>query len=117
MSPIEAPAGAPNILMILTDDVGFGASSTFGGPDQTPNFQRVGLQHHRVVLVPTRAALITRRNHHRRRVLCGSFDLQPSRRQGRLLFHLVLETHAGRALVLFRREARARERHRRCYGG
>src|SRR6516164_2892171 len=38
---IEAPAGAPNVLLILTDDVGFGASSTFGGPIQTPNFQRV----------------------------------------------------------------------------
>src|SRR5499427_10197065 len=34
---IEAPAGAPNVLLILTDDVGFGASSTFGGPIQTPN--------------------------------------------------------------------------------
>ena len=38
---IEAPAGAPNVLLILTDDVGFGATSTFGGPIQTPNFQRV----------------------------------------------------------------------------
>ena len=37
----EAPPGAPNILLILTDDVGFGASSTFGGPIQTPNFQRI----------------------------------------------------------------------------
>src|SRR6516165_884700 len=35
---IEAPAGAPNVLLILTDDVGFGATSTFGGPIQTPNF-------------------------------------------------------------------------------
>ena len=33
---IEAPAGAPNVLLILTDDVGFGATSTFGGPIQTP---------------------------------------------------------------------------------
>jgi len=38
---IEAPAGAPNVLLIMTDDVGFGASSTFGGPIQTPNFQRI----------------------------------------------------------------------------
>jgi arylsulfatase len=37
---VEAPAGAPNVLLILTDDVGLGASSTFGGPIQTPNFQR-----------------------------------------------------------------------------
>src|SRR5262252_7756184 len=38
---VEAPAGAPNVLLILTDDVGFGASRTFGGPIQTPNFQRL----------------------------------------------------------------------------
>ena len=38
---LEAPAGAPNVLLILTDDVGFGASSTFGGPIETPNFQRI----------------------------------------------------------------------------
>src|SRR6516225_5046158 len=38
---VEAPKGAPNVLLILTDDVGFGASSVFGGPIQTPNFQRI----------------------------------------------------------------------------
>jgi hypothetical protein len=38
---LEAPTGAPNVLLILTDDVGFGASSTFGGPIETPNFQRI----------------------------------------------------------------------------
>ena len=38
---VEAPAGAPNVLLILTDDVGFRASSTFGGPIKTPNFQRL----------------------------------------------------------------------------
>src|SRR5262245_65338412 len=36
---VEAPKGAPNVLLILTDDVGFGASSTLGGPIQTPNFR------------------------------------------------------------------------------
>jgi arylsulfatase len=68
---VEAPAGAPNILLILTDDVGFGASSTFGGPIQTPNFQRIadaGLRynmfHTTALCSPTRAALITGRNHH-----------------------------------------------------
>jgi arylsulfatase A-like enzyme len=68
---VEAPAGAPNILLILTDDVGFGATSTFGGPIQTPTFQRLadsGLRytkHHTTALCsPTRAALITGRNHH-----------------------------------------------------
>jgi len=68
---VEAPAGAPNILLILTDDVGFGATSVFGGPIQTPNFQRVadrGLRyncwHTTALCSPTRAALITGRNHH-----------------------------------------------------
>ena len=68
---VKAPAGAPNILLILTDDVGFGATSVFGGPIQTPNFQRVadrGLRyncwHTTALCSPTRAALITGRNHH-----------------------------------------------------
>jgi arylsulfatase len=68
---IEAPKGAPNVLLIMTDDVGFGASSTFGGPIATPNFQRVadtGLRynvfHTTALCSPTRAALITGRNHH-----------------------------------------------------
>ena len=38
---LEAPNGAPNVLLILTDDVGFGASSPFGGPIQTPTFQQL----------------------------------------------------------------------------
>src|ERR1700680_3870047 len=38
---VRAPKGAPNILLILTDDVGFGATSTFGGPIQTPTLQRL----------------------------------------------------------------------------
>src|SRR5499427_2103277 len=68
---IEAPAGAPNVLLILTDDVGFGASSTFGGPIQTPTFQRLAdsglrynMYHTTAMCSPTRAALITGRNHH-----------------------------------------------------
>jgi arylsulfatase A-like enzyme len=68
---IEAPKGAPNVLLIMTDDVGFGASSTFGGPVQTPNFQRLadsGLRyntfHTTALCSPSRAALITGRNHH-----------------------------------------------------
>jgi Sulfatase/Family of unknown function (DUF6151) len=68
---VEAPQGAPNVLVILTDDVGFGASSTFGGPIQTPNFQRLADQglrynefHTTALCSPTRAALITGRNHH-----------------------------------------------------
>jgi arylsulfatase len=68
---VEAPKGAPNVLLILMDDVGFGASSTFGGPIQTPSLQRIadsGLRfnmfHTTALCSPTRAALITGRNHH-----------------------------------------------------
>jgi arylsulfatase len=68
---VEAPKGAPNVLLIMTDDVGFGASSTFGGPIQTPTFQRLAdsglrynMYHTTALCSPTRAALITGRNHH-----------------------------------------------------
>lgn len=68
---VEAPKGAPNVVVILTDDVGFGASSTFGGPIPTPTLDalaRNGLRYnafHTVGLCsPTRAALLTGRNHH-----------------------------------------------------
>src|SRR5262245_42977523 len=68
---VQAPAGAPNVLLILTDDVGFGASTPFGGPIQTPNFDRIandGLRynafHTTALCSPTRAALISGRNHH-----------------------------------------------------
>src|SRR5271165_1241187 len=68
---IEAPKGAPNILLILTDDVGYGASSTFGGPIPTPTMDRLaksGLRynqfHTTALCSPTRAALLTGRNHH-----------------------------------------------------
>jgi arylsulfatase A-like enzyme len=68
---VKAPEGAPNILLILTDDVGFGASSTFGGPVPTPTMDRLakeGLRytefHTTALCSPTRAALLTGRNHH-----------------------------------------------------
>jgi arylsulfatase len=67
----KAPKGAPNVLLIMTDDVGFGASSTFGGPIETPNYDKLakrGLKYNRfhttALCSPTRAALITGRNHH-----------------------------------------------------
>lgn len=47
---VKAPAGAPNVLLVLTDDVGFGASSTFGGPIPTPNLDKLaarGLKYNR----------------------------------------------------------------------
>ncbi|MFO1001678.1 MAG: arylsulfatase [Planctomycetaceae bacterium] len=69
--PLKAPAGAPNVLLVLLDDVGFGATSTFGGPCHTPTFQMLadnGLKfnhfHTTALCSPTRAALITGRNHH-----------------------------------------------------
>jgi arylsulfatase A-like enzyme len=68
---VQAPEGAPNILLILTDDVGFGASSTFGGPVSTPTMDRLAMnglrytQFHTTALCsPTRAALLCGRNHH-----------------------------------------------------
>ena len=68
---VRPPATAPNVLVILIDDVGFGASSAFGGPCQTPNFERLaagGLKYNRfhttALCSPTRQALLTGRNHH-----------------------------------------------------
>src|SRR5262245_45352686 len=68
---IEPPKGAPNVLLIMTDDVGFGAPSTFGGVIPTPNLDRIGKMglrytnfHSTALCSPTRAALITGRNHH-----------------------------------------------------
>jgi len=69
--PVQAPKGAPNVLVVLLDDVGFGATSTFGGPAATPTLDRLarsGLRynqfHTTALCSPTRAALITGRNHH-----------------------------------------------------
>ena len=68
---LRPPKGSPNILVILLDDVGFGASSAFGGPCQTPNFEKLaanGLKYNRfhttALCSPTRQALLTGRNHH-----------------------------------------------------
>lgn len=67
--PRKAPAGAPNVLVIMTDDVGFGSSSTFGGAIPTPTFDalaREGLRYNRfhttAICSPTRASLLTGRN-------------------------------------------------------
>jgi arylsulfatase len=72
--PIEElrpPAGAPNVLVVLLDDVGFGAASAFGGPAATPTAERLtsgGLAYTRfhttALCAPTRAALLSGRNHH-----------------------------------------------------
>jgi Sulfatase len=72
--PIEQlrpPKGAPNVLIILLDDAGFGSASAFGGPCQTPNAEKLaanGLKYNRfhttALCSPTRQALLTGRNHH-----------------------------------------------------
>jgi arylsulfatase A-like enzyme len=71
IEPLRPPAGAPNVLVVLLDDVGFGASSAFGGPCATPTAERLagnGLKYNRfhttALCSPTRQALLTGRNHH-----------------------------------------------------
>ena len=71
IEPLRPPAGAPNVLVVLLDDVGFGASSAFGGPCRTPTAERLaagGLKYNRfhttALCSPTRQALLTGRNHH-----------------------------------------------------
>ncbi|MBI5839197.1 MAG: arylsulfatase [Chloroflexi bacterium] len=69
--PLRPPKGAPNVLIVLIDDAGFGASSAFGGPVHTPTAERMaadGLKYNRfhttALCSPTRQALLTGRNHH-----------------------------------------------------
>ena len=71
IEPLRPPTGAPNVLIMLLDDVGFGASSAFGGPCRTPTAERLaagGLKYRRfhttAMCAPTRQALLTGRNHH-----------------------------------------------------
>lgn len=70
-TPARAPEGAPNVLVVLTDDVGFSAVTSLGGPIPTPTFDYLannGLRYNRfhvtAMCSPTRAALLTGRNHH-----------------------------------------------------
>ncbi len=71
ITPLRPPDGAPNVLIVLIDDVGFAASTAFGGPCNTPTFERLaadGLKYTRfhttALCSPTRAALLSGRNHH-----------------------------------------------------
>src|SRR4051812_49248758 len=71
ITPLRPPAGAPNVLIVLLDDVGFAASSAFGGAINTPTAERLaanGLKftrfHTTALCSPTRQALLTGRNHH-----------------------------------------------------
>ncbi len=68
---VKAPEGAPNVVIVLIDDIGFGATTTFGGPIETPAFDRLaenGLRynqfHTTALCSPTRVALKSGRNHH-----------------------------------------------------
>ena len=70
-APLRPPAGAPNVVVVLIDDAGFGNPSTFGGPVQTPTLDGLaarGLRYNRfhvtALCSPTRAALLSGRNHH-----------------------------------------------------
>jgi arylsulfatase A-like enzyme len=71
IEPLRPPTGAPNVLVVLIDDCGFGASSAFGGPCHTPTAERLaanGLKYNRfhttALCSPTRQAMLTGRNHH-----------------------------------------------------
>jgi len=69
---VKAPQGAPNVIIVLVDDLGFAGTSTFGGPVTTPTFDQIASEglsynnfHTTAVCSPTRAALKSGRNHHR----------------------------------------------------
>ena len=71
IEPVRPPEGAPNVLIMMIDDAGFGSASAFGGPCRTPNAERLaanGLRFNRfhttALCSPTRQALLTGRNHH-----------------------------------------------------
>lgn len=71
IEPVQAPKGAPNVIYIVLDDIGFGGLGCFGGPVETPNIDRLastGLRynnfHTTAICSPTRACLLTGRNHH-----------------------------------------------------
>lgn len=101
---IEAPEGVPNILLVLTDDVGFGAVSPFGGAIPKPNLERLakrGLTYNRFhtagVCSPTRASLLTGRNHHR--VGMGFVPESPSPYPG---YHAILSDAAASVARILR---------------
>ena len=73
----RAPAGAPSVVYIVLDDVGFSAMSSYGGPIETPNIDRIaneGLRytqwHTTALCSPTRSCLLTGRNHTRNSMAC-----------------------------------------------
>ena len=82
---VNPPAGAPNIVIVLIDDMGFGQSSSFGGPITMPTLARLaqaGLRynhfHTTALCSPTRVTLLTGRNHHINNMDCIMADFAPS---------------------------------------
>jgi hypothetical protein len=95
---VRPPKGAPNVLVVLIDDVGFGASSAFGGPCQTPNFEKLasgGVKYTRLhttaLCSPTRQALLTGRNHHSVGMSSEESGLDQGQQDGRRVVRLVAE--------------------------
>jgi arylsulfatase len=91
------PPGAPNVLVIMTDDVGFAASSTMGGAIPTPNLDRLAADgltynnfHTTALCSPTRAALLTGRNHH-----AVGFGTVSDLAQGKPGYNSVIPSSAG----------------------
>ncbi|HEY7279132.1 MAG TPA: sulfatase-like hydrolase/transferase, partial [Trebonia sp.] len=75
--PPVAPYGAPNVVYIVLDDVGFSAMDCYGGPIETPNINRIAAQgvrytqwHTTALCSPTRSCLLTGRNHTRNSMAC-----------------------------------------------
>jgi hypothetical protein len=75
--PPKAPSGAPNVVYIVLDDVGFSAMSCYGGPIETPNIDRIAAEgvrytqwHTTALCSPTRSCLLTGRNHTRNSMAC-----------------------------------------------
>jgi arylsulfatase len=75
--PLKAPQGAPNVVYVVLDDVGFSATSCYGGPIQTPNIDKVAAEgvrytqwHTTALCSPTRSCLLTGRNHTRNSMAC-----------------------------------------------
>ena len=71
IEPLRPPSGAPNVLVVMIDDAGFGASSAFGGPCHTPHAEKLAAQglrfnrfHTTALCSPSRQSLLTGRNHH-----------------------------------------------------
>jgi arylsulfatase len=75
--PVKAPEGAPSVVYIVLDDVGFSAMSCYGGPIQTPNIDKIAADgvryaqwHTTALCSPTRSCLLTGRNHTRNSMAC-----------------------------------------------